>query len=330
METKRLLFILLLLSAFTGACRNKDLADECPCGNEAFRVKVAVNWEDAALGRAMRMNLFSKTPGVEDYGRDAIPASGERSITLVENASYLPLCYDYYASGIYFRDETTLESFEAYCPAASRATYNTLAVPVEGEATVSDPGGDFYAHAWQETFDVVFCGECEDNLLIMDFYPVNKLRKFTYRVNNIQGAQHLQQARGAISGMAASYFFHTDEPASERSTILFENAVIGTGHDGAGYVEGSFRTFGPIDPYRNRFTIELLSGNNYYTAYWDVSGQIGESMADREAKLARDGYDILISNTTIPEIPDPGGGGSGSGSGFEIGVGEWDNVEIFL
>lgn len=324
---RNILFLFLLLFTMV-SCENKSLCDSGLCDKRDVAIKVVVNWEDSADARAMRMNIFSQTDGVGDYGRDNIPVSGEKTIKLVNDASYIPLCYDYYAN-IHFRDETILESFQAYCAETSRQTYNTLATPVEGEETVEDPGGDFFVHSWQETFDVLFCDEC-DEPLILNFYPKNILRQFTYRINNIEGAQYISEARGAASGMAAVYFFQTDELTTERSTVLFVNSTFGVDKNGVGYVEGVFYTFGPVYPCQNRFTAEILSkANVYYTAYWDVSGQVSESMVDREAKLARDGYDILIENNNdIPEIPDPGE--EAGGGGFEIGVGEWDNVDIYL
>ncbi|NDV82845.1 DUF5119 domain-containing protein [Bacteroides sp. 51] len=329
----RKIHYLLLLMLITVSCKNKDLCEDDVCvGGGDKRIKVVVNWENPAEEtRAMRMNIFSTTDGVTDYGRDNIPVGGEKYITLTEGASYRPYCYDYY-SNIQFRDETTIGSFQAYLVEASRATYNELASPVEGERTVNDPGGDFYVHSWVEDFDVVFK---EDPTLVLNFYPKNILRQFTYRINGIEGAQYISHARGATSGMAATYYFYTDKLATERSTILFDNSVVGTiSGTNTGYIEGEFYTFDPVFPYKNRFTIEIFSkASKYYTAYWDdVSEQIAESMADREAKLARDGYDILIENdinTKIPEIPDPGGD-SGSNGGFEIDVGEWDNVDIYL
>lgn len=318
--------ILLLLALFAISCKNKKLCDNGDCETGNITIKVVVNWETPETeARIMRKNIFSQTDGVIDYGRDVIPAGGEKYITLVENASYRPLCYDY-NSKVSFRSETTLEQFQAYTADVYRATYQTLATPVSGEVTVIDPGGDFYVHSWLENFDVVFCDSPE---LVLNFYPKNILRTFTYRVNNVKGATHANEGRGAISGMAAVYHFHTDELTTVRSTVLFENARMGTTSGGIEYIEGSFTTFGPVHPYQNRFTIELLAGNNYYTAYWNVSDQIDETMTDRKAKLARDGYDILIDNGgRIPEIPDPGEGSSGSG--FEIGVEDWDEVEIYL
>lgn len=325
---KKILFLFLLfLSALS--CKNKTLCDGGLCAEGDVAIKVVVNWDDKSDARAMRMNIFSQTDGAADYGRDNIPVSGEKMIKLVRNASYIPLCYDYYAN-INFRNETMLSLFQAYCAEVSRHTYNTLATPVPGEKTIEDPRGDFFVHSWQETFDVIFCNDCED-FLILNFYPKNILRQFTYRINNISGVKNIEEARGAASGMAAAYFFQTDELTSERSTVLFEKSTVGVDANGEGYIEGDFYTFGPVHPYTNRFTIEILSKiGDYYTAYWDVSDQISESMADREAKLAKDGYDILITNTKIPEIPDPGGEEPGSGGGFEIGVGEWDNVDVYL
>lgn len=326
---KNILF-LFILALVTISCENKSLCDAGLCAEGDVAIKVVVNWEKQSDTRAMRMNIFSVTGGVGDYGVNSIPISGESIIELVGGASYIPFCYDYYKTNVHFRNETALGTFQAYCAEASRQTYKELATPVEGEKTIEDPGGDFFAHSWQETFDVVFCDECGDTL-ILNFYPKNKLRQFTYRVNNISGAKNISEARGAASGMAATYFFQTDKLTTERSTVLFEKATVGVDENGKGYIEGSFYTFGPVYPYQNRFTIEILSkANLYYTAYWDVSGQISESMADREAKLQKDGYDILIDNTKIPEIPEPGGEDPDSGGGFEVGVDDWDNVDVYL
>lgn len=319
---KKLGIYLLALMMITTGCINKELCEEC-CEQGTGNIKVVVHWDDKQDARAMRMNVFSQTDGVLDYGRDNIPEAGVRYIELVSNASYLPYCYDYYATNVYFRDETTIQYFEAYLPESTRNTYNTLAKPVVGEKTVLEPGEDFFVHSWQETFDV----EWTEEELTLDFYPKNIVREFTFRIYNIQGAKHIQDAKGAASGMAATYHFYEDELTTVRSTVLFENAKAGTDNSG-GYIEGVFRTFGPVYPYANRFTIEIISGSNYYTAYWDVSGQISESMTDREAKLARDGFDILIKNDKdIPDIPEPE---TDKGSGFEVGVGDWDNVEIYL
>lgn len=329
---KNILLLLLLLFAAT-SCKNKELSEDDFCLKGNFSVKVVVNWEDPSSARAMRMNLFSLTPGEPDFGRDNISAAGEKTITLTYGSSHIPLCYDYNAA-VDFRNEIILESFQASCREATRSTYNSLATPVSGEPTVSDPGGAFFVHSWLDPFDVELCTDCgTDDEIILNFYPKNKMYRFTYRINNVVGAEYLSSARGAASGMAATYFFSTDQLSTDRTTVLFENATYGTDRNGVGYIEGSFYTFGPVAPYQNRFTIEVLAGStDYNTAYWDVSEQITETMTNREAKLARDGYDILIQNdpdTKLPEIKEPEGGGT-SGSGFEIGVGEWDNVDIYL
>lgn len=326
---------LLLFASLAGllACTHKELSDIDGCHEGNTSVKVVENWEFPSKARAMRINIFSLTEGVVHYGRDNVPASGVKYINLYNRASYRPITYDYEAANIYFRDENIPESFQAYFAGSTRATYEKYAyVPTKSEKTVTSPtNSEFYAHAWEldEPFEVRYVEGVEQ---VLNFYPRNLLREFTYRVNNIKGVYNIKEARGVVTGMAATYSFHANAPVDERSTLLFENGQPDyDAQKDYGYIEGVFYTFGPVYPYENWFTLEIISNaNRYYTASWDVSAQVGESMADRPAKLARDGYDILIWNDDdIPEIPDPEGG-TGGGSGFQIGVGEWDDVWVEL
>ncbi|MDL2320291.1 DUF5119 domain-containing protein [Alistipes sp. OttesenSCG-928-B03] len=328
---KNKLFLITLTVLAAASCRHKELGEEVPCGAGDQQIKVVVHWDDPdTQARSMRINLFSQTPETVDYGRDDVPSAGVKYIYLEGGASYRPFCYDYNASSIYFRNEQNMETFEAYFSGMTRTTYEKYASPLAGETTFSAPaGGEFYVHAWTGTFDVKADSEEEQ---VIDFYPKNILRQFTYRINNITGIENVQDARGAASGMAAVFIFNTDTPTEDRSTMLFGNVVRGyDSKEGYGYLEGEFYTFGPVAPYQTRFTMELYStAGKYYGSYWDVSGQIDESMEDREAKLARDGFDILIENNPDTDIPsiDPG---EGSGGGFDIGVGEWaDEVIIEL
>lgn len=323
------LFLILLAALTALSCQHKELSEENPCGTGDQPIKVVVNWDKPTeQARFMRINLFSQTNGAADYGRDEVSAEGVKYIYLDRGVSYRPYCYDYNASGIYFRYEQNMESFEAYFSGMSRATYNTYASPARNEATYSAPsGGAFYVHAWTETFDVAANSQQEQ---VLDFYPKNILRQFTYRINNITGQGNIKDIRGAASGMAAVFIFHINKPTDVRSTMLFGGVRVGYDDlNEYGYIEGEFYTFGPMEPYENWLTIELYSSaGKYYSASWKVSAQIGESMADREAKLARDGYDILIVNDTDTDIPEIDPGEGGSGSGFEIGVGEWGDEVI--
>lgn len=325
------LFLILLTALAAVSCSHKELSEEDYCGTGDTPVKVVMNWDDPATqAREMRVNLFSQTSGVIDYGRDDVPVSGEKYVNLMGGADYRPFCYDYNASSIYFRNEMDMSRFEAYFSGMSRTTYDKYASPVDGEMTFSSPtNGEFYVDAWMSDFNVVANSPVEQ---VIDFYPKNILRQFTYRINNIIGQENISDACGAASGMASVFIFYTNSPSGERATMLFGNVTKGFDNDeGYGYLEGEFYTFGPKAPYNTRFTMEIYStASKYYASYWDVSTQIAESMANRPAKLLRDGYDILIWNdpdNNIPEI-DPG---KGSGSGFEIGVGDWGKeVEIYL
>jgi hypothetical protein len=326
----RNIFDLIVLLALASSCQNKELSMEDLCAPESghWTVLVRVNWDDHERdSRHMRMSLFSQNehPHVD---RESIDKVGHKRVTLPVGCCYRPLCYDYYANNVYFRNETDHEAVEAYTLTATRATYSSRATPVEGETTVSE-AHSFHMDVWDGTFDIVETPD-DGEELVMDFYPVDVMREFTFCIRGVIGAKNISDARGAISGMAASMYLVSGELNPQRSTVLFEDAAASGGD--VGTITGRFYTFGPIEPYLNRFTIEVMSkSSQYFTAYWDVSGQIGESMDDRDAKLARDGYDILIDNDPngdLPPIPDPQS--PNYDSGFDIDVGEWDNVVIHL
>lgn len=334
MKQRFLTLLLFLLVLAAPSCKNKELSAEDPCDPmiAGWSVLVRVNWEDHERdSRQMRMSLFSQNhhPHLD---RESIDKTGLKTITVPIGCHYMPVCYDYNAKNIYFRNETDYETAEAYSMSSTRATYTSRAMPVEGEATVSEPGS-FHFHAWDKNeegaFQIVETPE-DGTEHVIDFYPEDVMREFTFCIRNVIGTNNIAEARGATSGMAASIFLATGALNPERSTVLFENAT--TSNSEVGEITGHFYTFGPLKPYSNRFTIEVLSrGSQYYTAYWDVSNQITESMADRDAKLARDGYDILIVNDPngeLPPIVPPGG--PNPGSGFDIDVDEWDNVVIYL
>lgn len=323
------LLLILLAALVVASCQHKDLSEENPCGPGNTPVKVIVDWGvSQAQPRMMRINLFSQTSGITDYGRDEVSTSGVKTIYLEESASYRPYCYDYEASGIYFHNEQNVELFEAYFPSMSRSTYDTYASPVKNEATYSAPADkEFYVHAWDTTFDVEPKSQ-QEQLLV--FEPKNILRQFTFRVNNILGQENIKDVRGAASGMTAEFIFYTNKHTDIRSTMLFGSVKVGyDAEKGYGYLEGEFYTFGPVEPYENWFTIEVFStASKYYNTSWNVSLQIEESMDNRNAKLARDGYDILIKNNPNTDLPKIDPGESNGGGGFDIGVSDWDDEVI--
>jgi hypothetical protein len=260
-------------------------------------------------------------------------------ITLPEGGSYLCLLYDYYAQDVYFRNENDMNLIEAFCLPTTRTTYNTRANPVEGEETVSEPGV-FFIDRLNEPFTVGMAAN-ETDTLYMDFYPKNTMREFTFMVRNVTGVENISKVLGAISGISSSYFLATGKMSDKPSTLLFEKVnYVDMGDGPVDYLEGKFYTFGVTEPLSNRFTIELISKNStYYYGYWDVSDQVTASIAGRAAKLAKDGYDILIENhpdddgglDPIPDDDDGDDGGGGvAGGGFNVGVGAWDNITVPL
>ena len=301
---EKLIVFAILLPALLVACKNKDLCYDHPHGQG---VEVKINWEEGVTKprQGMRTNLFSVVSG-PDYGISDMSVDGG-TIYLYPETSYLSLCYDYFGSqNIYFRNETDSEKIEAYCASLVRASY-TRAFPDEN--TVAEPG-IFYVDRVNR-FDVLQ----SEVKQILNFYPKNVLKTYTFRVRHIKGAEFITATRAALSGMSASYFLSTGELATQPSTILF-NATV---DKEKGWIVGAFRAFGRLDAINN-FTIEILypsATGEIFSQSWDVTDQmIRIGHIDQE-------FDIEIE-TDITIIPSEPGGDSM----FDATVREWDEERI--
>jgi hypothetical protein len=294
-------FLGVSLFASFVSCENKELFYGYTDGRE---VDIVIHWPSDVDGPAhgMRTNLFALQSSPK-YGISDMSKDGGR-LKLPEGASYMALAYDYFGSkNIYFRNETDAEKIEAYCAPLVRAGYSR-AFPDENTVAEPDP---FYVDKV-----AVFNVTKSDTTLIMNFYPENVLKRYTFIIRGISGAQHISATRGALSGMSASYFLATETPATTPATILF-NAVADGAND---CITGSFLTFGRL-PETNNFTIEILypsATESVITKTWDVTDQMS---IDNH-------FEIVIDNADITVIPYAGGGGSG----FEATVKEWENEVI--
>jgi hypothetical protein len=180
--------------------------------------------------------------------------------------------------------------------------YNTMVEPIPGETTVAEPYPyTFYTARNEEPFAVI--PPPAGDTLILHYYPDNVLREFTFLVYDVQGAKNIADSRGAISGMAASYFPGLGVKTNSPSIVLFDRAtpyVNGQKHNWSSgekqdwpeagentrwpegwddaesgwtgdWVTGAFCTFGPVDPktISSRLTVETLSkGSAYYQGSW--------------------------------------------------------------
>ena len=303
-RTIKKIIVTILLPALLVACENKELCYDHPHGQF---VKVEINWENgvAKPRQGMRTNLFSVTEA-RDFGIKDMTANGD-TIQLYPGTSYMSLCYDYYGSqNVYFRNENDVDKAEAYCASLVRASY-TRAFPDEN--TVAEPG-IFYVDRVNR-FDVTQSKEVQ----VLNFYPKNVLKTYTFRVKEIKGAEHITATRAALSGMSASYFLTTGDLAAQPSTVLF-NATVDIDN---GWIVGSFRAFGRLDA-TNSFTIEILypsATGDIVSQSWDVTDQMVKvGQIDSEFDIEID-TDILI----IPSEP-------GNNSMFDATVSEWDNEVI--
>lgn len=299
----------VLLAVATVSCQNKELHDRTDMSG--VNVTVRINWETGLTipyTDGMRINLFSLTQGVANYGRADVTWSGGR-VRLQEGASYITYAYNYVGNNVLFRNETDPAKIEAASPALSRATYSRV---FPDEPTISGISGDMHLGVNSSYTVLATAGQ-----QFIDVYPRDIVVTYTYEIRGITGAQFIRAARGGVSGFSASRFLATGALSETPSTLLFENSQVNAG---AGTITGSFRTFGRLDT-DNNFTIEILypsntPGGGIMQQTWNVTPQIGNDT----------NFHILIDNSGI-DIPDEGGDDA---DGWDVDLKDWNDVNVPL
>jgi hypothetical protein len=299
-------------------------------GAEGQQVQASFNWaESDAPAGTMRVNLFSLTAGVSNYGVSDFAATAGGSMTLPLDASYHGICYSYDAANkIYFRNENSIDRIEAYTTTMSRSSY-TRAFPAEHTVRAVDEGVVFNLGRI-ERFDVTR----SEQPLSMMYTPVNVLCQYSFEIDNVVGAEHIADLRAACSGMSSSYFLGTGSLSQEPATLFF-----GAAADVANAtITGSFRTFGRLPDADNNFTLEVLTRGGEILQYtWDITPQV-DGNGGINGNVNINNIHIVIDSTTPVVgdgdgqvvVPDGGGGNSGSGGGFSADVNEWDEEMIEL
>jgi hypothetical protein len=197
---------------------------------------------------------------------------------------------------------------------------------------VAEPG-IFYADRVDQ-FDVVSPSGNEKDTVVIDFYPENVTDEFTILIRGVRGVRNIASARGAMSGLSASYFLATSGLAATPSTVLFDDDFSwhwdGTNED-SGQITASFGAFGRLQV-GNKLTIEVLSRTNRYYYYtWTVTPQMVAAVEEHHPRPQ--GYDIVIDNLPASELPEIGNGGGsdpGNDSGFDVGLGDWNDKTVIL
>jgi hypothetical protein len=334
--SKRLIFAFsLLIMICANGCANKDLFDGIPdCESrpvviDELVVKIQLHWDSIPATKdptqGFFVDVFSENPSYPDYGHVLMPPSDIYYCQLDSGNFYNGGAYNYYDPvNINFLSEGSRDG-RAIVSSVNIPTYVTLqnTGKVPKEPLIAEPGNFYGTH--YEHFHVVRPPSGSDTVPL-DLYPKPLLREFTYCVRGVKGGQYINQTRGGFSGVASECYL-TNDSIARMATLMFDG-VQAVKVDSTYNLTGRFMTFLPLNIYSQTsewFTLEVLSlTQTYYYGTWNVIGQVRESLENRPAKIARDGYDILIDNDQIgPITPGGGGGDDGSGSGFVVGVDEW-------
>lgn len=282
-------------------------------------INLVIHWEGELAGmepaRGMRAHFFS-LDDASNQGKADFPATGGR-INPAHGSRLLTLAYHYYATNIYFRNDTEHDRFEAYFAPVTRETYSR-AFP--DQYTVASSADDFFVGVNEE---YTVAGEGQPSNGDINIYPRSVLVTYNFIIKGVKNARAITETRGAITGMSGSYLLTQHRVIEGATTLLFSATKDGANNQ----ITGSFRTFGKLDA-RKDFTIECIfptaTGTGYITRTWDVSSQVDiDTPVDKDNST----YEIIIeaSDSDI-EIPDPETGDGGSG--FDIDVNDWPDEPV--
>lgn len=300
--------LIFTIALFLASCTNRDLYDQDSVLSGRQQVDIKINWQpnDVKPSQGMRVNLFSLNE-MPSYGVDDLSSDGG-TVKLPYGSNFLTLCYSYHGTNFYFRNESNLESIEAFTVPMTRASY-TRAFPTE--TTYAAPSGAFYIDM-NSSFSV----EKSPEPLVLNLSPKNIIKTYTFEVRGVQGGQFIADTRGAISGMANSILLSSKTVTSVSSTLLFNATAVAAEN----VIRGSFQTFGRMSS--NVFSIEILYPSptgGIIIRSWDVTDQISNGT----------NFHIIIENSGLV-IPDEGGGTSDGTGGFAADVEDWNMVTIDL
>jgi hypothetical protein len=336
----------LLLLPLCASCGDiLDCSDRGVAALDAS-VRVVIHWDDdeksSKPATGMRIHLFAEDGSVMRADR---PADGG-DVYVAADVHYTPYCYDYNGNNaIYFHRESDEGDFEAYLPVTPDGY---------GVANGLSPAEDVVAEPKQPTF-YVHRADAEryidpataDELHELHFYPDNVLTEFTFCIYGIDDAWRISNVTSALSGLAAAYDMDKQSPATLGSTVVSADFSIS-----GDSLKGSFTSFGIADfaTYNNRLSIVARTATRAntsaswgyaYNGQWEDSvraqliGAWGTTGSDDERAAWRaknHGYDILLPNDgrlSVPITEGPGLGEEQRGP-FDVGVSEWDNLNVNL
>lgn len=284
------------------------------------QIRVAFDWQGQTIPDGMmRVNLFSQTKSMPNYGVADFPADAGGTVQLPQGTTYYGICYSYNAyNQIYFRNENDTLLLEAYTPSMSRTSY-TRTFPEE--QTVSSVVEGALLGVGEVTNFNVSASRSGDETQVITFVPDDILRRYTFEIDHITGAEYISDCRAALSGMSSSYFPCTGKLSDSPVTLFFG----ATNRAGDSQIIGSFNTFGRLGV-TNNFTLEVLTkGGNILQYTWDVTSQAeAENLTgnDTVIHLVMDGEGKVI-------IPDEEVNSDGGGA-FHTDVDDWDEERVDL
>lgn len=359
-KNKMTYFLLILLLALTTACTHKELYMG---GNPApslvlqvdwhleWNIKYVIDWE-TEWNPEWEMDWSKVTPDepegvrlvterISDGYRQVfnLPAGGGK-VTLQPD-TYTALLHNNDTEYIVFEETDRVASVTATTRTRTRSPYSDNN---PSETTVNQP--DFLFASYAEEFHIEELDEWvdgeEERVLVVDvpMHPV--VFSYIIRFEFDRGKEYINEARGALSGMAGTVNLSDRRTLDDVVTVLYDDAEV------SDYgVEAVVRSFGlcNFDPVP---TDEYPDGH-FYTPDEETSSRSGRPKADDDTRhiltleLALKSGQVKTFEVDVTdrmreqprggvlliqglEVTPEEGEGSQTG-GFEVSVDDWGNSE---
>lgn len=304
-EKAMLIVAAVAASALSSSCIHKTLVYDA---RHLAKVVVDIDWTLSPNEHSGSHVAFYDLQNEDSfYYFDMAAEGGEIEIP---SGDYQVVCFNNDSETILFRNESSLDTYEAYTR-LSALHETSFAAGADLPRSEADSDQDVIlcpTNFYSDFNEAAYIKENQVNYVF--FKPDSAILTYTYEVINIENLKLVNKTGAALSGVSGSNMIGGGSVSATQCVIPLESGVDGS------KITGSFTLFGHSSELKNKhlFTLYIWSmGGNFYATF-DVTEQMDNHPDQKHVHLVIDASGIYI--------PEP----IGDGGGIAPSVGEWEDV----
>lgn len=303
------------------SCDHKEL---CYTHPHSANVEVVFDWNNVTNADPEGMTVYFYNlaePEAQPYRFDFVGMRGG-NVTL-PLGNYEAICVNSDTEFAHFYDTEKLNTFIARTREAdilegmqSRSENTPVAVGTEDETCMAYPDDIF-----SDTIRMTSIVRPDVNYTVC-FRPEDALCRYTVEIRNCENLKFVRQVSGTLSGMSGEMLMaDRSHPASH--CILPFSATS----DGSTRIDGKFAAFGhrpqadDIHKSHKMMVYAVLADGSGWYKEFDVTNQVHDAENPRHVH-------ILVDGLKFPEVINSGD--DDDEGGFQVGVTDWEEVEIVI